>query len=752
MSHPNLSADGTITFDAFIGRNYTFGFAGDFGGGSLAVNFVLDGVAAPFPNSPLNGPGTFTAVAPGSQIQLVLSGSTDPDIEFSIAPVNSETPAAIGAETPAGAAARSITEARRRRPLLPQVSGRLAELFEADKTINIYCTGDSMSGKISTDLQRRVNNSIGIVGWAFEFTGIQNLAGSVSNLTQDSTETSKNQFWETGRITVLSTGASVAIGRLKSNLIDDAPINKFTLYLGRNIGNGTATVSVSYDGGATWEADIETVDTSHTEVGVLVKSYTLAATRLTRIRVVAASGPVQIIAAKLWDSTRAGAIMGMSGRPGASLSQYSSYSTQAIRNTVMADFAPHLVTGQLSESVEEMAALPTWLNIWMEACPSADFLFTNIYDILNRDKPTYTDVVNAAYDSAVAAYPRFFVHDISASFKNKEYLNTVGFHPLDAADVHLTDRDGLAWKAVSLEISNFLGFDNQPVTPKAKRISAGEVEADYTSPEFGTVNIATVSEISPNTSTFTKIWKFFTPTGLASWRIRRRSSTDAVAPYALDFRCDLPGASILTWGLIGGDGTVKFGTINTGSTTTAGADGYRASFVAGLNSQKAARFSVSSLNTQNCVDFGRGTDIMAAVDRRFQFQSATGFAHGATGAGPKWLAGAVAPSGTAATMTIASPGIITVTGHGFANGMAVSFATDGALPTGITAGTSYFVKNATANTFEVAVTPTATSITTSGSQSGSHTVSAVATDGSIYCRSGGGGAMYLMVSGTWVEK
>jgi hypothetical protein len=106
MSHPNLSADGTITFDAFIGRNYTFGFAGDFGGGSLAVNFVLDGVAAPFPNSPLNGPGTFTAVAPGSQIQLVLSGSTDPDIEFSIAPVNSETPAAIGAITPAAVDAK----------------------------------------------------------------------------------------------------------------------------------------------------------------------------------------------------------------------------------------------------------------------------------------------------------------------------------------------------------------------------------------------------------------------------------------------------------------------------------------------------------------------------------------------------------------------------------------------------------------------------------------------------------------------
>jgi hypothetical protein len=169
MSHPNLSADGTITFDAFIGRNYTFGFAGDFGGGSLAVNFVLDGVAAPFPNSPLNGPGTFTAVAPGSQIQLVLSGSTDPDIEFSIAPVNSETPDAIGAITPAEVDAKiaSLGESRNESQLQRFFAATL-DLDSAAPTSQTYVGiggfGDSMCGLLANELVTKLIEKFGLGG------------------------------------------------------------------------------------------------------------------------------------------------------------------------------------------------------------------------------------------------------------------------------------------------------------------------------------------------------------------------------------------------------------------------------------------------------------------------------------------------------------------------------------------------------------------------------------------------------------
>lgn len=75
------------------------------------------------------------------------------------------------------------------------------------------------------------------------------------------------------------------------------------------------------------------------------------------------------------------------------------------------------------------------------------------------------------------------------------------------------------------------------------------------------------------------------------------------------------------------------------------------------------------------------------------------------------------------TMTIATPGVITWTGHGFVANDPVRFTTTGALPTGLTANTTYFVVGAsiTANTFQVSATAGGAAIATSGTQSGTHT-------------------------------
>lgn len=73
------------------------------------------------------------------------------------------------------------------------------------------------------------------------------------------------------------------------------------------------------------------------------------------------------------------------------------------------------------------------------------------------------------------------------------------------------------------------------------------------------------------------------------------------------------------------------------------------------------------------------------------------------------------------TITIASPGVITWNAHGFSDGDPVFFSTTGALPTGITSGTTYFVKSSTTNTFNIAATVGGTAINTTGTQSGTHT-------------------------------
>lgn len=80
------------------------------------------------------------------------------------------------------------------------------------------------------------------------------------------------------------------------------------------------------------------------------------------------------------------------------------------------------------------------------------------------------------------------------------------------------------------------------------------------------------------------------------------------------------------------------------------------------------------------------------------------------------------------TITLASPGVISWTAHPFVAGNAVVFETTGALPTGLTAGTVYYVSTVSlaANSFTLADTKAhalagTNSVTTSGSQSGVQT-------------------------------
>lgn len=79
------------------------------------------------------------------------------------------------------------------------------------------------------------------------------------------------------------------------------------------------------------------------------------------------------------------------------------------------------------------------------------------------------------------------------------------------------------------------------------------------------------------------------------------------------------------------------------------------------------------------------------------------------------------------TVTIASPGVFSWTAHGLEAGTPIKFATTGALPTGITAGTTYYVVSPTTDAFSVAATPGGAAIATTGTQSGVHTATTVPT-------------------------
>jgi hypothetical protein len=115
--------------------------------------------------------------------------------------------------------------------------------------------------------------------------------------------------------------------------------------------------------------------------------------------------------------------------------------------------------------------------------------------------------------------------------------------------------------------------------------------------------------------------------------------------------------------------------------------------------------------------------------------------------GPAWT------KASTVTMTIATPAVITWTAHGLNEGDPIVFTNSGgALPTGITAGTIYYVsRSPAANTFNVSTTVANTAlgtlVNTSGSQSGTHT----GTNRTRDRGTGGGTSELVRVKGIWLN-
>ncbi len=90
------------------------------------------------------------------------------------------------------------------------------------------------------------------------------------------------------------------------------------------------------------------------------------------------------------------------------------------------------------------------------------------------------------------------------------------------------------------------------------------------------------------------------------------------------------------------------------------------------------------------------------------------------------ISGASNDSIGTATITNATPAVVTRAAHGLSTGNIVYFTTTGALPTGLTANTRYWVNVLTSSTFRLSTSLAnalaGTSIATSSAGSGTHTV------------------------------
>jgi len=99
--------------------------------------------------------------------------------------------------------------------------------------------------------------------------------------------------------------------------------------------------------------------------------------------------------------------------------------------------------------------------------------------------------------------------------------------------------------------------------------------------------------------------------------------------------------------------------------------------------------------------------------------------YGPRGQGLYYWNAEIGPTPIQITISIAAPGVITLpSGITFVDDTAITFTSTGALPTGLSVGQVYFVVNYSSSTFNVALTIGGAAITTSGSQSGTQSISA----------------------------
>ena len=162
----------------------------------------------------------------------------------------------------------------------------------------------------------------------------------------------------------------------------------------------------------------------------------------------------------------------------------------------------------------------------------------------------------------------------------------------------------------------------------------------------------------------------------------------------------------------------------------------------GLTRRPGTRYVANTKNNQ----LVRLVPFEFSVTQAYVLEFGAGYIRFYTNDGQLLAGGAQAyyPSG-GVTFTVVG-GLVNKTSHGLVDGTPVAFTSTGALPTGINSGVTYYVTNATANTFKVSATVGGTAITMSGTPTGSATVHRAYSPGDLISSSG---VTYYCIAATY---
>ena len=158
------------------------------------------------------------------------------------------------------------------------------------------------------------------------------------------------------------------------------------------------------------------------------------------------------------------------------------------------------------------------------------------------------------------------------------------------------------------------------------------------------------------------------------------------------------------------------------STTTGGGSAVLAAYQISVGAEYAVPLVGWGAGTWGSGEWGIGTTTTSPLRLWSQYNFGEDLIFGYQGGPIYYWNATYGVTSTTITVTIASPAVLTL-GVNLVNGDAVVFQTTGVLPTGITAGTVYYVINVSGTTCNISATYNGAAINTSVSQSGTHQLS-----------------------------
>lgn len=155
------------------------------------------------------------------------------------------------------------------------------------------------------------------------------------------------------------------------------------------------------------------------------------------------------------------------------------------------------------------------------------------------------------------------------------------------------------------------------------------------------------------------------------------------------------------------------------STTTGGGSGVLAAYQIPVGAEYVVPLSGWGAGTWGAGTWGTGGTTVNPLRLWSQYNFGEDLIFGYSGSPIYYWNATYGVVPSTMTVTIATPAVVTL-GINPINGDAVVFQTSGALPTGITAGTVYYVINVSGTTCNISATYNGAAINTTGAQSGTH--------------------------------